>query len=610
MLRPRSVFLSAIFVALALVASASGRAGNVDPDSAGDQHAWAEDLGWINLKPVSGSGVEVTDTGVSGFAWSENTGWIRLDPATGGGVSNDGVGHLSGYAWGENVGWIDFAPTGAGVSINACGELHGQAWGENVGWIQFRSNATDGYQVTTAWTSPIDDVAPMTELVSPLATWEASATTLTFEASDCGSGVQDIVYVLDGAPAVVTPGGSLSLDVTGEGVHQLEIYARDVDGNMEPVGLVVVQIDETPPLVSIASPADGAQIAIHAAVAASFTASDALSGIATLASTAPDGSPIDTRVAGAAVFEVLAIDAAGNATSVRHDYEIVFPGNMDPHGRGEHYAWSENLGWINLRPSYGPGVEVTDTSVTGLAWSENAGWIRFDPATGGGVQNDGVGRLSGHAWTENVGWIDFAPTGGGVAIDPITGEWSGDAWGENVGWIRFRSTAATSFVVSTGWQSSADLDGDGLDAEGEREAGTDPLDPDSDGDGTTDGDEVELFGTDPLGDGDGPIEVASASIRVGKKGVVPVVLYGGAIFDVTAVDVATLALGPDGATPIHRGGHLEDVDLDGFGDLVSHYRALETGIEAGDAQVCLSGSLHDGTAIAVCAAIRTVGSGR
>jgi hypothetical protein len=150
-----------------------------------------------------------------------------------------------------------------------------------------------------------------------------------------------------------------------------------------------------------------------------------------------------------------------------------FAGNIDPDGDGSQYAWSENVGWINLDPSQGEGVTVTDTAVTGKAWGENIGWINLSPTTGG-VSNDGAGNLSGYAWGENVGWISFSceNTGicnslnYGVTISPATGEFSGSAWGENIGWINF---APNGKPVKTSWrapQVCTDSDNDGYAVEG------------------------------------------------------------------------------------------------------------------------------------------------
>jgi large repetitive protein len=113
-----------------------------------------------------------------------------------------------------------------------------------------------------------------------------------------------------------------------------------------------------------------------------------------------------------------------------------------------HYAYGENVGWINFKPSQGPGVTVTDSVLTGYAWGENIGWIKLDPANGG-VLNDGAGNLSGYAWGENIGWINFAPSGGGVKINTSTGVFSGYAWGENIGWINF---APSNGGVTTSWR--------------------------------------------------------------------------------------------------------------------------------------------------------------
>lgn len=55
--------------------------------------------------------------------------------------------------------------------------------------------------------------------------------------------------------------------------------------------------------------------------------------------------------------------------------------------------------------------------------------------------------------------------------------------------------AAPEYVAVSG---PLDSDGDGLSDDYERQIGTDPFNPDTDGDGLTDGDEVLKYGTDPL----------------------------------------------------------------------------------------------------------------
>ena len=136
--------------------------------------------------------------------------------------------------------------------------------------------------------------------------------------------------------------------------------------------------------------------------------------------------------------------------------------------------------------------------------------------------NDGIGGLRGYAWGENVGWISFscqnvpntcASTGNyGVTIDPITGQFGGSAWGENIGWINFGHTQ-TGYRITTSAVTDGDVafptdlcpfdaGGPHVNTDGNNTAlgltGQDSLgdvcDPDDDGDGCND---LEEIGTVP-----------------------------------------------------------------------------------------------------------------
>ena len=148
------------------------------------------------------------------------------------------------------------------------------------------------------------------------------------------------------------------------------------------------------------------------------------------------------------------------------------------------FAWSENVAWINFKPT-GGGAGVQGDHLTGYVWSESAGWIKLGVDAGGpyantttanwGVNQDVSGALSGYGWSENAAWINFNPTGGGVVIDGATGDFSGYAWSESLGWICFKGDSPaykvktdlsgqnqqTSTGVTSGGGSGAVLKDDG-----------------------------------------------------------------------------------------------------------------------------------------------------
>ena len=101
---------------------------------------------------------------------------------------------------------------------------------------------------------------------------------------------------------------------------------------------------------------------------------------------------------------------------------------------------------------------------------------------------------------------------------------------------------------------------------------------------------------------------AANPINPNSNGVVPVAILGSNDFDVNDVDRSTLEFGPGGATPSHKAlGHLEDVNNDGFMDLVSHYKIKDAGIAQGDIGACVTGETNGNIPFEGCDSIRTVG---
>jgi len=101
------------------------------------------------------------------------------------------------------------------------------------------------------------------------------------------------------------------------------------------------------------------------------------------------------------------------------------------------------------------------------------------------------------------------------------------------------------------------------------------------------------------------------SINTKSGGAIPIAILGSDTFDVTDVDVTILAFALNGATPKHDltdpvvyASHLEDVNGDGFTDLVSHYVQKETGLLSSDTDACITGQTTGGTVIGGCDSVK------
>ena len=97
------------------------------------------------------------------------------------------------------------------------------------------------------------------------------------------------------------------------------------------------------------------------------------------------------------------------------------------------------------------------------------------------------------------------------------------------------------------------------------------------------------------------------SINPRSRGVIPVAILGSDAFDVEDINARTLRFGTDAAPIAHKRAHSEDVNDDGFMDLVTHFRTQETGIVCGEESATLTGETFDGLPIETSDSIQTVG---
>jgi hypothetical protein len=94
------------------------------------------------------------------------------------------------------------------------------------------------------------------------------------------------------------------------------------------------------------------------------------------------------------------------------------------------------------------------------------------------------------------------------------------------------------------------------------------------------------------------------SINLKNKGVIPVGILGSEDFDVTTIDFETVRFA--GAMPQDKAPSYEDVNGDGFTDLVLHFTTQDTDIQPGDTGACLTGWTYELMELEGCDSIRTI----
>ena len=171
---------------------------------------------------------------------------------------------------------------------------------------------------------PTDSTAPITTAQlspPPVNGWYVNPT-VTLEATDgTGDGVYKTEYRLDGGDWTTY---TQPFQVSGDGSHTLGFRSTDQAGNQEAPGTLTFQIDATQPAIAITSPADGGSYPKGSVVTASYTCTDATSGVDSCSGSVANGQPLDTTVMGQHTFTVTARDQAGNERTRTVTYTVGF----------------------------------------------------------------------------------------------------------------------------------------------------------------------------------------------------------------------------------------------------------------------------------------------
>lgn len=261
---------------------------------------------------------------------------------------------------------------------------------------------------------PVDEVPPLLDLFMFAANpdgWYDSDPNFRVVANDegrGGSGIRSISYILDGAPVQTVVGDPasvrfpLSIDLSAEGVHDIEIWTTDTAGNESFHQTATVRVDLTTPYISV--PADG-RFEVGEVAFLPYSCGDLLSGIDLCTGPVDAGAQLDTTSPGTFTVPVTGTDRAGNSSTVVYTYTVVGP-DIDGPRIDFGVAPEPASGWY--RSYLGIAFSATDPSgVASMHWT-----------------SDGAFASNGDAVMDN--WIGFDLTVDGIT--EVQG-WAFDAFG-------------------------------------------------------------------------------------------------------------------------------------------------------------------------------------
>lgn len=286
------------------------------------------------------------NTGIFGGDWGTAMDRVTLSPPTVTGVTPNHAPELAQCVNTVTVRGTEFPTSGttvkfgsvAATNVNVTGpeELTAQVPPQARGTVDVTVTTPNGTSPTTpadAFTYDPDTTAPaVSASVSPAANgagWNTtSPATVNIIAIDgaCASGVQKITYSAAGAQpmaSTVVSAATAAVPITVNGVTTLTYTSTDNAGNTSAPQTITVRLDTVAPVITIVRPAAGTYL-YRQAVTASYSCTDATSGLASCVGTVPNGSAVDTSTLGSHTFTVNAKDVATNPATKSVTYTVAY----------------------------------------------------------------------------------------------------------------------------------------------------------------------------------------------------------------------------------------------------------------------------------------------
>ncbi|WP_306466064.1 adventurous gliding motility protein AgmC [Corallococcus exiguus] len=313
-------------------------------------------------------------------------------------------------------------------------------------------------------TAPVDGTTVASSTVTVTGTSVgATSVTLTFEGTDYG-------------PIAVDASGNWSYALPGplaDGTYTVTAVATDAAGNESAPASVTFTVDQTAPTVAITTPANGSTVGANVTVTGTTT------GGATSVTVTFQGTD----------YGPIAVDASGN-------WSQALPG---PLANGTYTVTAVAVDAAGNTSTTATSTFTVNTAAPTVAITS--------PVNGSTVTNPNV-TVTGTSANATSVTVTFNGTNYGPISVNASGNWSQALPGpladgtytvtavSTNGAGTNSTTATTTFTVNTA--GTVDSDNDGLTDAEEILVGTDPNNPDTDGDGIPDGIEVKVGGTDPL----------------------------------------------------------------------------------------------------------------